>query len=56
MAKRRTRKNAKVQKAIVGISLEEIKQRRAAKPDPSKVCFVLGFVIKKQFCTCFRRM
>ena len=38
VAKRRTRKGAKIQKAIVGISLEEIKQRRAAKPDPSKVC------------------
>ncbi|CDJ59947.1 60S ribosomal protein L24, putative [Eimeria maxima] len=37
VAKRRTRKGAKIQKAIVGISLEEIKQRRAAKPDPSKM-------------------
>lgn len=37
VAKRRTRKGGKVQKAIVGISLEEIKQRRAAKPDPTKV-------------------
>ncbi|KAL8438110.1 hypothetical protein ACSSS7_000475 [Eimeria intestinalis] len=37
VAKRRTRKTTKVQKAIVGISLEEIKQRRAAKPDPTKV-------------------
>lgn len=37
VAKRRTRKSGKVQKAIVGISLDEIKQRRAAKPDPSKM-------------------
>ncbi|CDJ68260.1 60S ribosomal protein L24, putative [Eimeria necatrix] len=37
VAKRRTRKGGKVQKAIVGISLEEIKQRRAAKPDPTKM-------------------
>ncbi|KAL8424589.1 hypothetical protein Efla_003705 [Eimeria flavescens] len=37
VAKRRTRKSGKVQKAIVGISLEEIKQRRAAKPDPNKM-------------------
>ncbi|KAL8454516.1 hypothetical protein Emed_000237 [Eimeria media] len=37
VAKRRTRKTSKVQKAIVGISLEEIKQRRAAKPDPTKM-------------------
>lgn len=37
VSKRRTRKAAKLQKAIVGISLEEIKQRRATKPDPSKL-------------------
>ncbi|CDJ34588.1 uncharacterized protein EMH_0021160 [Eimeria mitis] len=37
VAKRRTRKGAKVQKAIVGISLEEIKQKRATKPDASKM-------------------
>ncbi|XP_026191973.1 60S ribosomal protein L24 [Cyclospora cayetanensis] len=37
VAKRRTRKGGKIQKAIVGISLEEIKQRCAAKPDPTKM-------------------
>lgn len=37
VAKRRTRKTGRVQKAIVGISLEEIKRTRLTKPDPSKV-------------------
>ena len=33
VSKRRSRKTTKVQKAIVGISLDEIKRRRAEKPD-----------------------
>lgn len=32
-AKRRTRKTTRVQKAIVGMSLDEIKRRRAEKPE-----------------------
>lgn len=38
VSKRRTRKSTKtVQKAIVGLSLEDIKRTRAQKPDASKV-------------------
>ena len=33
VSKRRTRKTTRVQKAIVGVSLEEIKRRRAEKPE-----------------------
>lgn len=33
IGKRRTRKTTRVQKAIVGMSLEEIKRRRAEKPE-----------------------
>ena len=33
ISKRRTRKTTRVQKAIVGVSLEEIKRRRAEKPE-----------------------
>jgi len=33
ITKRRTRKTTRVQKAIVGISLDEIKRRRAEKPE-----------------------
>ena len=33
ISKRRTRKTTRVQKAIVGISLDEIKRRRAEKPE-----------------------
>jgi len=33
VAKRRTKKTTRVQKAIVGISLDEIKRRRAEKPE-----------------------
>ena len=33
ISKRRTKKTTRVQKAIVGLSLEEIKRRRAEKPE-----------------------
>ena len=33
ISRRRTRKTTRVQKAIVGMSLEEIKRRRAEKPE-----------------------
>jgi len=33
VSKRRTKKTTRVQKAIVGISLDEIKRRRAEKPE-----------------------
>jgi large subunit ribosomal protein L24e len=33
ISKRRTRKTTRVQKAIVGMSLDEIKRRRAEKPE-----------------------
>ncbi len=36
ITKRRTRKTTRVQKAIVGMSLDEIRRRRAEKPDERK--------------------